>query len=528
GWKFWAFICGGASLDADLEEFWRQLGYIVIQGYGMTESTSLISVNHPFKMGRRSIGKVLPGRDVKLDASGEILARGDNISQAYWTASGLQAVAGEEGWLRTGDLGELDPEGNLYFKGRSKRTIVTREGLNIYPEDLERALKSQREIRDAVVVGTETPVAAILRSADASDLNSAVERANASLADFQRIRQWIVWPDEDFPRTGTHKPQIGLIAQRVTLELAGERNEKPEGSSLSSVIQQVLRGRRAGSALDLSSLDRVELAAALEDRYLVPIDDAALAHAKSIEEIEALVRGAPPSETQAAKYPYPEWQMRAPWTWLRAFAQSLFVRPAVAIMARPRTIRPPELEDLRGPALLIANHVTYIDIGFIFFALPKHVRRGTVVGMSGEMLRAMRYPPRDWNPLRRWYQQLRYFLVVALFNVQSLPQQSDFRRSFESFGRAADRGYSIVIFPEGKRTQTGEIAPFQSGIGLLATRLGLPVVPIRLDGLFALKQKRNRFARPGSVVVRLGKPWYPRSADPEQATRDLEQQVRDL
>ena len=106
GWKFWAIISGGAALDQDTEEFWHRLGYAVVQGYGLTETSSLISLNHPFKIGRRSIGKVLPGREMKLDAeTGEILVRGANVARQYWQGKERRPVTGEEGWFRTGDLG---------------------------------------------------------------------------------------------------------------------------------------------------------------------------------------------------------------------------------------------------------------------------------------------------------------------------------------------------------------------------------------------------------------------------------------
>ncbi len=148
GWKFWAFICGGAALDRITEEFWGRLGYAVVQGYGLTETTSIISVNHPFRLGKGSIGKVLAGREVKLAPDGEILVRGSGVATGYWTGQELQPIAGEEGWYGTGDLGELDAEGNLFFKGRKKDVIVTPAGMNVYPEDLEAALRRQPEVKD--------------------------------------------------------------------------------------------------------------------------------------------------------------------------------------------------------------------------------------------------------------------------------------------------------------------------------------------------------------------------------------------
>src|SRR5262249_30982285 len=115
GWKFWAFVTGGGALSVGREAFWGGLRYAVIRGYGMTETASLISVNHPFRIGRGSIGKAMPGQQMKLGEGGEILVRGDNISPGYWR-QGTEPLPCEEGWLRTGDVGEVDAAGNLYFK----------------------------------------------------------------------------------------------------------------------------------------------------------------------------------------------------------------------------------------------------------------------------------------------------------------------------------------------------------------------------------------------------------------------------
>ena len=120
GWKFWAIISGGAALPADAEMFWARLGYAVIQGYGLTETTSLVSLNHPFRIGQRSIGKVLPGLELRLAEDGEILVRGENVAHAYLTESRLTDVLDKNGWFHTGDIAERDSAGNYYFKGRRK------------------------------------------------------------------------------------------------------------------------------------------------------------------------------------------------------------------------------------------------------------------------------------------------------------------------------------------------------------------------------------------------------------------------
>ncbi len=153
GWRFWAIVSGGAALPAAAEQFWDRLGYAVIQGYGLTETTSLVSLNHPFRLGKGSIGKTLPGLEVKLSAEGEILVRGENVASGYWKDAGVASVLDADGWFHTGDLGERDANGNLYFKGRQKNVIVTPEGLNVYPGDLEAELSKEPGVRDCVVVG---------------------------------------------------------------------------------------------------------------------------------------------------------------------------------------------------------------------------------------------------------------------------------------------------------------------------------------------------------------------------------------
>src|SRR5467141_3636575 len=199
GWKFWAFISGGAALSKETEDFFKRMGYAVVQGYGLTETASLISLNHPFRSTEGSVGKILPGREFKLAEDGEILVRGENVSRGYWE-QGAVRPADEQGWLRTGDLGELDGEGNLRFRGRKKNVIVTPAGLNVYPEDLEAALRKQPAVRDCAVIpfgpgGAEPCAVLLMMESGDHAARTAVAGGNASLAQYQQIHKWLVWPD---------------------------------------------------------------------------------------------------------------------------------------------------------------------------------------------------------------------------------------------------------------------------------------------------------------------------------------------
>ena len=154
GLKFWALISGGGALAGALEQFWNALGFVVVQGYGMTETTALITLNHPFHVASGTIGKPLPGRDVKIGPDGEVLVKGPMISTATWSGGELRQRDDE--WLATGDLAEEQATGELRFMGRKSETIVTAAGVNVHPEDLEAALEEQHEIAASAVVAVET------------------------------------------------------------------------------------------------------------------------------------------------------------------------------------------------------------------------------------------------------------------------------------------------------------------------------------------------------------------------------------
>ena len=533
GLKFWAFISGGATLPPKTEQFWGRIGFAVIQGYGLTETASLISINHPFRLGRGSIGKILPGREVTLSENGEILVRGDSIAKSYYQGQETKSVSAEEGWFHTGDIGALGKDGNLYFKGRLKNVIVSPEGMNIYPEDLEAALRRQPEVRDCVVLEfeqqakSEACAVLILMSRD-EDPEIVVARANESLAEYQHIRRWLVWPDEDFPRTATQKPQTKPIQEYVKTHFDGGLPGNAGPETLLKLVQRITGRDISGlnpksnlaEDLNLSSIERVELLSALEDRYQLDINESRFTAASTVEDLETMLRQ--PTQ-QRSDYHYPRWAQGAFYMGLRVFVYYLLSYPATLLMACPKIRGREHLKHLREPLLFISNHITQVDIAFIMAALPFRYRHRLAVAMLGELLQAMRHPPSETTFLKRCIETASYWLVVALFNVFPLPQKTGFRASFKFAGESADRGYSILVFPEGKRTQNGEISPFQAGIGLLAGNLNLPIVPIRIDGLFELRRAGKRFARPRTVTVTIGSAIRFRSdAEPSEIAQNLE------
>jgi long-chain acyl-CoA synthetase len=586
GWKFWAVISGGATLPADLEEFWNRLGFALIQGYGMTETTALVTLNHPFRVGRGTIGKPLPGREVRISDEGEILVRGDMLAAATWQGGAIRPRQDE--WLATGDLAAKEQSGELRFLGRKGDVIVTGAGLNVHPADLEDAMTKQPGVRGCVVVPCETvggpePVAVTLFSGNDDELHSVVKQANRGLAEYQQIRRVLRWPALQFPYTSTGKLLRRKVAQWACQTIVSRRQA---GASATAAGEDVLldmiakitgeSGFSAGSGTDdrlrlsedlhLDSLGRVQLQSALEQRLGVDLEDEAIAGVETLGDLRALldqkedvdlsahtdgnaawarsasawdgeVPAAAPSlqiahlkeqRADASEHVYPRW----PWAWpIRAIRMGfveLVMRPLAWLLGAPRVVR--ETSELPpGPMLIIANHVTAYDGALVMYALPGRLRRRIAIAMSGEMLLDLRHGRNQGSTVQNLLAPAGYWLVTALFNVFPLPRLFGFRKSFAHAGEAMDRGYSVLIFPEGTRSPDGRLQRFRAGIGLLAQQSRVPVVPVALIGLGEMREGKTRWFRSGKLEVRVGKAIaVDEGAEPAMLTARLEESLRRL
>ncbi|MFP5230212.1 MAG: AMP-binding protein [Acidobacteriota bacterium] len=588
GYKFWAFVCGGAALSPDLEGFWNGLGLLVIQGYGMTETSALISLNHPFKTGQGTIGKILPGRDVRITDEGEILVRGDVVSRATWQQGALRQNESE--WLSTGDLAQRDDQGQLRFVGRKSQVIVTPSGLNVHPEDVEAALSTQHGVQASAVVplltsaGTE-PVAVLLFRGSKDQAAAAIVAANRQLADYQQIRQWRLWPELDLPRTSTGKVRRPKVTEWVNAQAAPTGN----GTTADPLLALILSISHATPAttgddarisedLGLDSLGRVQLQSELEQRLGLTLDDTAIERVFTLADLRrelgmtadtraeaptAQAPAAPPAETATPATPgrdqprrtgeddiYPRWPWWAPVRLIRVLYIELVSQFFVWLLGNPRVVRSASLNsdrsasrepgarrtvpDRLGPVILIANHVTAYDAALVLYGLPGPMRRRVAAAMAGNMLRDYRHMRNvvpDGHRLARLLDPLgplAWFLITALYNVFPLPRSAGFRRSFQHAGEALDRGYNVLVFPEGFRTESG-LHPFRPGIGLLVHESGVPVVPVALAGLSELKHQRRGWFRSGQLTVRVGDPIrFTEDDTPEQITARLYDAMKSL
>jgi long-chain acyl-CoA synthetase len=563
GFKFWALICGGASLPPELERFWSTVGLALIQGYGMTETAALVTLNHPFKIGQGTIGKALPGREVRIGEDGEILVRGEMLSVATWQGGALRPRRDE--WLATGDLAAQDDSGELRFLGRKGDVIVSPSGMNIHPADLEAAMTKQAGVRGCVVVPCETPagiepvaVAMFVGTEDA--LQAAVLGANQQLASYQQIRRILRWPELNFPYPPTGKLLRRKVAEWACATLSGRQQMQSGGEQdmlrelIAGITHELVAGgdgQRLSEDLHLDSLGRVQLQSLLEQRLGVELADDVVASIETLGGLRALVDQSLQGETtevqdsgtasitlaegshhqyeqgqssSASEQRYPHWPWSLPVQAMRIVFIEAVMRPLIWLLAAPR-VQVDALIDTNGPLLLIANHVTAYDGALVLYALPAKRRRRVAIAMSGEMLFDFRKARSQSNFLLNALGPLAYLLVTALFNVFPLPRMRGFRKSFAHAGEAMDKGYSVLIFPEGHRSDDGNLQAFRPGIGLLARESNVSILPIALKGLGEMR--RSGWFRSGKLSIHIGTMIAAdEAADPAELTRKLEEAIR--
>jgi long-chain acyl-CoA synthetase len=549
GVKFWAMVVGAAPLDPDVEAFWGRLGFVVVQGYGLTETAPIVTLNHPFHASRGAVGKPIAGVEVRIADDGEILVRGENVTSGYFNAPEETRAAFRDGWFHTGDIGGLDDQGRLHIRGRKKEMIVTPEGLNVFPEDVERALNEQPGVRESAVVGAPVAggsaerVQAIVALAEGADLDAIVRAANARLQDHQKVRLATAWLSGDLPRTeGTRKLKRRELRDWLLRASTGA-SAAPQAADARSALAVVARfapGRTVNSAttideLGLSSLERVELMMALEEALQITVDEAKFAAATTVADFEAMAR---PLEgaaghaltTGAAPEPidFPTWNRSAPARALRRASLPTWILPLARVFATIEVRGLEHLAELEGPAIFAANHQSHFDTPAILDALPPRWRYRLAPAMAKEFFKAHFYPD-QFN--RRAYvtSSLNYYLASLFFNAFPLPQrEAGTRQTLRYIGALLSSGFSVLIFPEGKRTDDGSIGRFQPGVGMAAARLQVPVVPVRLEGLDRILHHKWKFPRRGTARVAFGRPIRLEGTDYAALAAKVEEAVRRL
>jgi long-chain acyl-CoA synthetase len=416
--------------------------------------------------------------------------------------------------------------------------IVTPEGLNVFPEDVERVVAHQPGVRDVAVVGSRTVaeerVHAVVILDPGTDPQTVVREANIALADHQKIRGISLWPSGELPRTeGTRKLKRREIHDWVATGAVPQRSTA-DATSVADLVAQFTGGRevKPGTTLDelgLSSLERVELMVAIEEKFGTTVDEAAFASAPNVAALEKIVQQPPVTTDEPADtVDFPRWNRGWPARTLRRVSLPTWILPLARAFAWIKVDGLEHLKDLEGPVMFASNHQSHMDTPAILWALPPKWRYRVTVAMAKEFFKAHFFPEQFGR--RAWFtNSLNYYLAALFFNAFPLPQrEAGARQTLRYIGDLLTDGWSVLIFPEGRRSDDGSVTEFRPGIGMIGSRLDVPVIPVRLEGLDQVLHHSARMATPGPARVAFGAPLRLQGEDYAALAKSVEEAVREL
>jgi len=495
---------GGARIDDSLEEFWNGLGISVYQGYGLTEASPIVAVSSPKPKLHKSltVGKPITGVKVKLAEDGEIMAKGPNISSGYYRNPQATKETFKDGWLMTGDIGQFDSDGFLSIIGRKKSVIVGSSGMNVYPEDVERTIREYNDIKETVVLGIEKGndtiiTAVIIPNGKKVSPKEIIARTNEHLTPHQRVQEVIIWPDDDFPRTPTRKIIRGDVHEYASADKPAVKTPtaKDKDNKLYNIIAHVT-GRPISQIkpkttfvndLGMDSVKRLELMAKIEDELGVVLSDSFINQKSTVSDLEKQIKLAGGTVKRRGQPNWPDYRSAV---YFRMLLQYI-------LFTLSRSFQVVEVEgyDLKefggGPVIFIANHQSHLDAPDIIKALPRKVRAKTSVAAAKDYIFGNRATG---------------LLARVAFNAFPFDRHGNIDESLTNVGKFLDKGNSVLIFPEGKRTRTGEIQDFKHAIGVIAPEMNVPIVPIKISGNYDILPRKHCIPKRGKTTIKIGEP----------------------
>ncbi len=513
GGKLYMFGVGSAPLDVNLAKAWEAMGVKVVEGYGATETTGGITANRENSRKLGSVGKKLPGVEVKVAKDGEILAKGENVTLGYYNNPDKTKEAfTEDGFFKIGDIGKFDRSGRLYITGRDKFKIVTSAGDKVYPEDVERKLNSHEAVWDSCVFGlkkAEGEIAyacLILKENKQKGLEQIISEVNKELEVSQQIFEYAVWPGKDFPRLHTLKVDRGKVKQAIEENLAGikpdeSKRESAKEDKLIDIISLVCKvdkskiheSSKLVADFDLDSLRRVTLVSLIEQELGREVGEAEIGPTTTLAELRRLVAktGSVIEHKKIASWPRSKSVI-----FLREFLRNFVLFPLVDFfITKLHIVEKQNLNKIPSPSILIFNHVGHFDSSVVLRVLPPNIRQKFFAVADKELYSS------------RFHSTLLY--IVG--NAYPLDKSgSNTRQSFEFIADMLESGNVFLVSPEGNISEDGTLQKFKNGPAVLAVETGVPVIPFKIEGYRKIYPSRKPFPYlpdgRGEVTVRVGEP----------------------
>lgn len=531
GGKMRYLISGGSALSEKIQKDLHGLGFTVLEGYGLTESSPVLTVSRPGnKMLKGSVGKPLPGVEVKIDSPdesgvGEVLARGQNIMLGYFNNEEATEAVLQDRWLRTGDLGRIDEDGNLFIVGRSKDVIIDSNGKNIYPDEIEDHYGKSPLIKEMSVVGLPDEdggekIAALVvpdyefdiarsRSEVNQDIQKHFREISATLPFFKRVKVVHVTPFE-LPRTATRKVKRPEVVEM--LQALEERSKKKTDKVVQSkgddnllwirkIVASVSSRPLSEIAIEdklvdlgFDSLMFVELQAAVEDAGGRVISPDTLNEVQTVRELltalQRLDKTKKLADEPKAEERDEEQDIYVP-SIVRRIGNSVVDLAQETLYDRVLDTRiegqgnvPQHVNFIVAP-----NHASHIDTGLVKKALGDGVAEQTVAVAAADYWFDTKY--------KRAYMN-NFTTLVPIERTGSL------RQSLRHVTKILDEGYNALIFPEGTRSTDGEIHEFKPIIGYLSLNQKIGILPIYIWGTFEAYPKGMTIPARKSIGAQVG------------------------
>jgi long-chain acyl-CoA synthetase len=525
-------VSGGAALNKEVGLFFETLGFKVMEGYGMTESAPMITFPRPGKVVLGTTGQALPGLKVEI-RDGEIVAKGPNIMQGYYNRPEETAEVLKDGWLYTGDLGEIDKKGYLRITGRKKEIIVLPNGKNVNPVELEVKLeKSYPCIKEAGIFLHQDNLHAVIfpdyqvladegiTDAEKYFRENVFSSFNQELTSYKRIMQFSL-VKEELPRTRLGKIQRfkldELTAGRIKkegkyYEDAGSEEYLAVKSFLESQVDMTISpDDHLEFDIALDSLGKLSLIDYIEKTFGVKIEMEHLPkfpHVRSlVEHIKNNKRWHKEDVTNWAAALKEKVHVKLPRTWptlavIKNSARGFF--SVYSLLKREGIENVPE-----GPCIIAPNHQTFFDGLIIAAALKMKTVKNSYFYAKKKHVN---------NPFLRF--------MARTNNVIVMDVNKDLKESIQKLAEVLRKGKKIVIFPEGTRTKTGKTGDFKKTFAILSTELNIPVVPVAISGAYRAMPHRAIFLRPFSKIrVSFAQPVYPKGYTSDQLTSLVKESI---
>ncbi len=530
-------VSGGAKLDLKVAEDLTALGFTVLEGYGLTETSPIVTFNPPDRIKLGSVGLPIKDVSVRISQEGEVLVRGPNVMKGYWRREKETAEAIKHGWFHTGDLGHMDEEGYLYITGRKKEILVLGTGKNVNPEEIEALILQEGDlVKEAGVLEVDGKLHALLypdlekvREMGVVNLQETlkwevIDRVNRRLPEWKRIAGFRL-TSQELPKTRLGKLKRFLLPQ-LYRSAQEQRTEKEETTLLETEEGRLIKDyleRETGRPvypsshleldLGLDSLGKIEFLSFLEKTFGVSLSEEDLSVHSTVGEVVNFVRSRR-NRLSAGEISWREILEKAP-PYEPPDYPLIFSLGRALLRLFFRLYNRVSLEGAEnfpeGPFIIAPNHTSYLD-GFVLAAvLPDRIVRKTYFLGEETYFR---------NPLTSLFARLAHIITVNI--------NRRLKESLQKTARLLKSGRVVVIFPEGARTRTGELMEFKKGVAILSRELGVPVVPVALVGTYESMPLGSWFPRPVRIRVKVGKPLLPEDRSYEEITEELRKRVEEL